>query len=187
MSGRFFITGLPRSRTAWFSVATTTATSVCYHEPVARLQSYVELREFWAPKFGIDIGVSDSGLALYAPEILADLNPRTLIIERSLDDVIASFLAYAKHTSIVVDEARSRKFAQRCLDALDRIKSHPQVKTASFESLDDYATMLCAMRWLLPGRDFPDLRELMRMNIQLSHREIEREVGLPHTKWHLAA
>lgn len=185
MTGRFFITGLPRSRTAWFSVATTTPSSICFHEPTSRLQSFDELRDFWAPKFGVDIGISDSALAPQIGRILEELKPRTLIIERPVDDTIESFRAYAAKTGLHVDEESCRKFARASFEALGKVMAHPLVKTVSFDALDDYAVMLDAMNWLLPGTELPDFRTLMGFNIQVSAAGIEKTIGLRHTRWHL--
>lgn len=185
MSGRFFITGLPRSRTAWFSVATTTPSSACFHEPTSGLKSYADLKKFWAPKFGVDIGVSDSCLALMAPRILADLSPRTLIIERPLEDVMRSYIAYASKTGISVLEAAARKFAEAWVRSLESVRDHPLVKVVQFSDLDDYSAVLAAMRWLLPHRDFPDLKALMTFNIQVSAKHIRELAAKPHNGWHL--
>lgn len=185
MSGRFFITSLPRSRTAWFAVATTTPTAVCFHEPLSRLQSFTDLREFWAPKCGIDVGISDSGLAPQIGRILEELKPRTLIVKRGVDASIQSFRDFASKTSLHVDEGRCRRFSEIALAALSKVRHHPLVKVVDFHALDDYGTMLDAMNWLLPGREFPDLKALMAFNIQVKTSEIERTANLPHTNWHL--
>lgn len=185
MTARYWVTGLPRSRTAWFSVATTTPTSICFHEPLSRLQSFAELREFWMPRLGVAMGISDSGLAPQAGRILEELKPRTLIIERPLDEAVASFRAFARKTSLHVDEAHCRRFSEISLRALGQVRRHPLVKAVDFHALDDYEVMMDAMSWLLPGREFPDLKALMTFNIQIKASEIERTANLPHTNWHL--
>lgn len=187
MSGRFFITGLPRSRTAWFSVAATTPTSVCFHEPTSRLARYADLLTFWAPRFGVDIGISDSCLAPHVERILADMQPRTLIIERPLEDVMRSYADYAARTGISMVEANARRHAEASVRALNGVKRHHLVKIVSFAALDDYAEVLAAMRWLLPHRDFPDLRTLMTFNIQVSAKHVQELAAKPHNGWHMAA
>lgn len=187
MSGRFFITGLPRSRTAWFSVATTTPTSVCFHEPIAGLSSYDELVDLWSPKFGVDIGISDSCLALHTERILNDLSPRTLLIERPLEDVMRSYAAYASRTGITMIEQVSRQRAEDASSALGRIKDHPLVQVVKYGALDDYDVVLSSMRWLLPHREFPDLRSLMTFNIQVAAKHIQNLICMPHNGWHLKA
>ena len=55
MPKRFFITGLPRSRTAWMAAFMTSGNAVCLHEP-----------RNWAAMWNHDgaqhVGISDSGL-----------------------------------------------------------------------------------------------------------------------------
>lgn len=187
MSGRFFITGLPRSRTAWFAVATNTPTSVCFHEPTARLNSFEDLREFWAPKFGVDIGISDSCLAPLAERIVEELQPRTLVVERPFEDVLRSYINYAARAGISVNEAKIRRFAGAAIEALENIKASPVVKTVQFAALDDYTEVLSAMRWLLPNRDLPDLRTLMTFNIQVAAKHIRAMATKPHNSWHFEA
>ena len=184
MTGRFFITGLPRSRTAWLAVATTTPTSVCWHEPLCHIQSFTGLREFWAPKMGVDIGISDSGLATQLGRILEELKPRTIIVERPLEDALLSFQKFAAG-KLHVDEKYCRRFAEIALAEIWKYSHHPLVKVVEFAALDDYDTMLDAMNWLLPGQEFPDLKALMTFNIQAKASEVERTSGLPHTNWHL--
>lgn len=145
----------------------------------------MDLREFWKPKCGVDIGISDSGLAPQAGRILEELKPRTLIIERPLDEALRSFQAFTKNTSLHVDEAHCRRFAEIAMASLDKVRHHPLVKVVDFAALDDYEKMLGAMQWLLPDREFPDLRALMGFNIQVKTSEIERTANLPHTNWHL--
>lgn len=185
MADRFFITGLPRSRTAWFSVAATTQTSVCFHEPTPRLDSFQALRDFWAPKFGVDIGIADSALAPQIGRILDELKPRTLIVQRPAEEAITSFKAYAEKTGLAFDEQACRAFAGTSLKAMERLLGHPLVKTVSFHALDDYDVCLEALQWILPGREFPDLRALMGLNIQVSARRALEDASRQHAGWHM--
>lgn len=187
MGGRFLITGLPRSRTAWFAVACATATSVCFHEPTARLESFDALREFWAPRFGVDIGISDSCLVPLLSDILDDFAPRTLIVERQLAQAMQSFRAYAERVGLAINEAEILRVSGLAIRAMEQAKSHRLVKTVSFDALDDYDTVLEAMRWLLPDREFPDLRTLMTFNVQVSSKHIRDAVAAKHSGWHREA
>lgn len=185
MAGRFLICGLPRSRTAWFAVASTTPTSVCFHEPLHRLQSFAELREFWVPKFGVDIGISDSGLAPQLPRILAELQPRTLIVLRPLADAIGSFKAYAARIGLHVDESHCERFTRAAQAGIEAVRGNPLVKTVDYAALDDYNTVRACMEWILPDTDLPDLRTLMNFNIQVAAQHIRKIASEPHSGWHL--
>lgn len=185
MAGRFLITGFPRSRTAWFAVASTTPTSVCFHEPLHRLQSFAELREFWAPKFGVDIGISDSGLAPQLPRILAELQPRILIVERPAEDALASFKRYAHAAGLRFDEAHCRHFLRAAVAGIAAAKGNPLVKAVDYVALDDYNVVRECMEWILPDTDLPDLRTLMNFNIQVAAQHIRKITGEPHNGWHL--
>src|SRR5215472_13650222 len=79
---RFLISGLPRSRSAWFAVATG-----ALHEPISR-EGY---RDFVWPA---GTGVADSGAGLWLAEIMDDFAPRVLIVERNVDEVIESIRRY---------------------------------------------------------------------------------------------
>lgn len=184
-AGRFFITGLPRSRTAWFSVASTTHSSICYHEPTKGLSSFDELRDFWTPKYGVDIGVSDSSLALQVGRILDELKPRTLVIHRPLDEAIKSFAKYATDNDLPYDGKWCSEFGEMSALALATIGSHPLVKTVRFGELDDYAVMCDCLKWLLPNAEFPDLKSLMGFNIQVQSSVIKDYLTIPHNGWHL--
>lgn len=164
---RFFITGLPRSRTAWFSVATSGARSVCYHEPTHHIGSFGQLREFWEPSFGMATGMSDSALCPQLPRILSDIGPRTLIVERPLEESLFSFSAWAGKYSIAVDLDACRRIARLSLAAVEAARSHPLVKCVGYSDLQSPDVVMECLHWLLPGHDFPDARALMGMNIQI--------------------
>lgn len=185
MSGRFWITGLPRSRTAWFSVAATTSSSICVHEPTSRLQSFGDLCEFWKPKFGVDFGVSDSALAMRAEIILQQLQPRTLIIDRPVDECVASYLEYAERNGLPSDGEACLHFANEALSALETIRENPLVCSVDYDDLADYAILYRAMEWILPGRDFPDLKALMGLNIQVHNPRSFIGAAMTHSRWHM--
>lgn len=185
MSGRFLICGLPRSRTAWFSVAATTPKSICFHEPTSGLQSFEDLKEFWSPRFGVDLGISDSCLAPQLGRILDELKPRTLIIERDPETAIMSYKKYALAAGLPFGELHCWRFVRAAKREIETVRSHPLVKCVKFHTLDDYATLAEAMEWILPGIDLPDLRTLMSFNIQVTAKHVIAVASKPHSGWHL--
>ena len=89
----FFVCGLPRSRTAWWSVVASTPYSVCLHEPAKDCKTFEELKERWL-SLPVYRGISDSGLAFQMGRIMQEIEPRTLIVDRDPNDVLASFRRY---------------------------------------------------------------------------------------------
>lgn len=142
---------------------------------------------FWAPTFGVDIGISDSSLAPQAERILEELAPRTLVIDRPVEDAIRSFINYAARAGISVNEARIRQISEQTLAGLDKVRRHPLVRAVDFRGLDDYAEVMVSVRWLLPDADLPDLKALMTFNIQVAAKHIRAVTARPHNGWHLEA
>jgi len=151
----FLITGMPRSRTAWFAVACTTAAGICHHEP-----GRGEFDDAKRLLVNGD-GISDSRLGLHLARILDEIGPRTLVIDRDPEAVMASFSRYSD-TAL----AKVRGFASRRLDGLRAALAidHPLVKRVDLAALDDIDTVRECMDWL--GVEPLNLEQLMHMNIQ---------------------
>ncbi len=151
----FLITGMPRSRTAWFAVACTTAAGICHHEP-----GRGEFDDAKRLLVNGD-GISDSRLGLHLARILDEIGPRTLVIDRNPDAVMASFARYSD-TAL----AKVRGFASRRLDGLRAALAidHPLVKRVDLAALDDIDTVRECMDWL--GVEPLNLEQLMHINIQ---------------------
>ena len=141
---RFLITGLPRSRTAWFAVATG-----ALHEPFSR-----EGFSFF-PKWA-DGGISDSGAGSVLGAIIHDFKPRTLVIDRPMGEVVISLRDYG----VWFDGAEG--LLGRLYQALQY--DHPLIKRVAYDDLRDHRVMEGCMDWL--GVKVPNLHQLMHMNIQ---------------------
>lgn len=146
---RWLVTGLPRSRTAWFALATGAK-----HEPISHL-GYRKFR--WAD----GTGVSDSGAALYLRDIVREVSPRTLIVERPVGEVITSFLAYAQ--GVDVNRMVLARSLHSMREQLAKVES-PLIKRVAYRDLDDLTVMRACMAWL--GVDPPNLEDLMHFNVQ---------------------
>ncbi len=84
----FFITGLPRSRTAWMAAFLTGGDILCHHE----LMKYCPTREVFFQSFRhptLRIGNSDSGLPVTGFQEAFPAS-KTVIIERHIEDVYNS-------------------------------------------------------------------------------------------------
>ena len=184
MSRQFLIAGLPRCRTAWLSVATTTAQSFCHHEPVPDLDRFEALQALWRPLIGHAVGVSDSCLSLQLERILETVAPRVLLVERPIEDILASFRRYLDGTEQVFDYEVGREYLLELQAQIDRFRGHPMVRTMAFAALEDYAQVQEILTWLVPDTEFPDLRSLMRMNIQVDRAYCLKRANQPHNGWH---
>jgi hypothetical protein len=149
---RFFITGLPRSRTAWFAVA-----SGAMHEPSARM-AWSDLKAMWIGTPGM--GVSDSGLAPRLPEILADVKPRTLIIERTKEAVLCSLAGY--FGGLAVDWEKVNALLDEALRGLEM--ESPLIRRVAYRDLADMDTLMGCFDWI--GVSPVNLDQLRHMNIQ---------------------
>jgi hypothetical protein len=184
MSKPFLIVGLPRSRTAWWSVAASTPVSCCTHEPLSRTACFADLLPFWnVPGFAF-AGISDSGLALQVARILAEVQPRTLIIRRDPLDVIRSSTRYFVGQSI--DLIAARDYVSTCRKALAAVERHPLVKVVEYDDLTDTKTVLACFDWLMPGQARHFREDLMHMNIQVDPAFVIAEAARPHNLWHAA-
>lgn len=181
MSAPYLITGLPRSRTAWWAVVASTPYSVCLHEPAKECKTFDELKERWLA-LPLYRGVSDSGLALQLGRVLEEVQPRTLIVQRDPADVLASFRKYWGQP--FNDEAAWRLLID-ANDALDEHAGHPLVRCVKFEALNDYDTAQECFRWLMPGNPHPMREDLFHMRVNVDREHIAAVVSKPHTGWHL--
>jgi hypothetical protein len=155
-SGRFFITGLPRSRTAWFAVV-----AGARHEP-SSTQSVHKLLGHWPD----GTGVSDSNLGLHIADVMRLVGPRTLVIERPVGDVEASFVRYVMRSGYDLQLMGHGMLYER-LGVLEHALryEHPLIKRVDFSALNDIGTVRECLDWLgVP--EPPLLDQLMHMNIQ---------------------
>ena len=165
MTGRFFITGLPRSRTAWLAVVSESifgGEASCVHEPTAEAESWMDACRFWERDDRDFLGIADSCLGLHVAEILDRWRPQTLIVERPVADVGAALAKAGLPVSL-----KALGLLQRRLDA---VRDHTFVRTIAYSRLNEVGEVCDVLKWLLPGA-VPDERRvarLMGMNIQAS-------------------
>ena len=167
MPGRFLITGLPRCRTAWLSVAATEYRSICYHEPTQFLPEWRDIERIWSGNRYAYIGISDHGLGFHLAEILNRWTPRTLIVERGVREVEAALAAAFPGQS-------SPGYCPLLAERLAEIPEHPLVRRVSFQALGDTEEVFRCLRHLMPEArlDYVRLQELQRMNIQVDREKV---------------
>ena len=158
MSAPYLITGLPRSRTAWLSVAATNDHSICFHEPTAWLDRWQDVFDkVWGAHWHRYVGISDSALGFHLPQIIERCAPRVLIVERDIQEVEASLrdLGLAG-TNYCVLLSEALKY------------EHPSILRVPFQSLRDSRIVAQALRHLMPDAwlSAERIEQLQRMNIQ---------------------
>ena len=91
MEACYFITGLPRTRTAWLANLFSYQESFCYHEALKHVSSVNGLVEFLKATDAKYVGDSDSGLPFVMEQVIDHFtNARLVVIERDPNSVIES-------------------------------------------------------------------------------------------------
>lgn len=170
MSQRFFITGLPRSRTAWMAAFFSLGKTMCYHEPICDIDSLDGLKHLYDSPFYDHVGVSDSGLGFHIGWILENLGPKTLIIGRPRRDVDLSL------KRIGLGESNQTALLER---ELDTWCSHPLVKYIPYALLGNRRVMERAWFHLMPGVPFDEVRfdQFSRLNVQADLDQVKQRVS----------
>ena len=160
----FFVTGLPRSRTAWMSVFLTHGPSICLHEPTTRCGSMKEVRELMESQQPLGwVGAADPNLGLFAEEWLAEFGhdtPIVAIARSAQGSVTAGQRAFGGRTTdlehVAAETARGLKL----------IEDARGLPTVAYDQLD--AQLSEVWEELGLREPFPTAwhRELARLNIQ---------------------
>ncbi len=149
MRPNFLVTGLPRSRTAWFAEFLPD----CVHEPIVDFDEIADIRK----TYEVYKGISDSGLGFWLDWILREVKPRTLIIERDIGEVEASLMAMGTNLP-------NTNFCELLKVELEKFRHHPLVMWVPFEYLD--RNMAKIWFHLLPGIPFDEERfDIMRQKV----------------------
>lgn len=156
----FFITSLPRSRTAWLSAFMCTGKNICYHEPIYMIRDIEQLFGFYESSYYNHIGVSDSGLGFFIDWILENIQAKTVIIDRDIREVEQSLSQLGFPLT---------NYCDLLMEKLKSVKNHPLVLWVPFDSLNDKRTIQKIFWHLMPGESFDESRyeEFKKMNIEL--------------------
>lgn len=179
----FLVTGLPRSRTAWWSVVASGPLSTCLHEPVKDCQSYADFRELWLGMQMPFAGVSDSALGVQLGRILDDVKPRTLIVERDTDEAIRSFGDYMD--GVPIDREAAAKLFRKLAAELRRHHQHELVKVVPFAALNIFDVAKECYEWLMPGNPWAMREDLFQMRVNVKRSHVLESVKKEHSGWHL--
>lgn len=164
----FLITGQPRTRTAWMSIAASMGpASICFHEPIMALGSWVEAKKLWQDYAYKYTGIADSAAGFHLTEILATVRPRTLIIERD---------RAAVNWSLQKLNGVQTNYCDLLAGHLARASNHPLVMTVPFDELRNPDRVLECLLWLMPSLVFDrrKIEQLQTMNITVDMDRIWR-------------
>jgi hypothetical protein len=161
----FFVTGLPRSRTAWLSNLFTTGGLVCLHEGlrhgVGKLVAQIKAGEVH--------GNSDSSIPLHW-EPLFEFFPkaRWVIVERDPEEALASHVAFLEAGGLKVNPVRLRHAHREVLRQTERMLWAVPHLVVPFSGLSDIETVRRVWEHCLPDRTFDAQRAtwLQRLNVQ---------------------
>lgn len=151
----FFITGQPRSRTAWLANFFTTKDSYCFHEAIKRCPTPQDTRALFATvqkSAGVRfIGNSDSCIPFIVDELISEFPKAKLaVIERKREDVIRSF----KKTFSQVSHDDAVMIVEKTQLALDRLKGKYNPLVVGFEELESEKVMHELWSYCLPHIPF---------------------------------
>ena len=163
---KFFITGLPRSRTAWLANWLSTGEVFCYHDIATRMLSDVEeLPGFFERSPYKHTGVSDPSLGFFMQRIV-DLVPRILVVDRDIEEVQVDMERIGLPVS-------ATNYLEVMRDHLWAVRHHPSVLWVPFERLDEQRVAQKIHLHLLPGVPFDEtrFRELCMYHVEVNMRK----------------
>ena len=132
---KFFITGLPRSRTAWCANFLTSGDSFCWHDGLANCRSLDEFEK--RMEAATLCGDSDSGLVFFYDELRERYrDAQWAIVRRPAEEVVRSLLAMEPYEGIpAITEADARALVENASERLEKIALDPRVLSLSASDL----------------------------------------------------
>jgi hypothetical protein len=149
----FFITGLPRTRTAWLANLFSTAGAHCYHDLLGKVRDFGEFRSRLQPIVPSRRGDSDSGLLLLFDRV-SGMFPLShwLLVLRPVHDCIASLKRAAAgtqwETMAAEFETTQHHWLARYRQAILEMSQDNRVRVVMYEELDNFNTVDKAAEFL---------------------------------------
>lgn len=160
----FFVTGMPRSRTAWLSAWLTTETTWCAHD--TPLNSFPPLIGQYTGLAGPEVCVSFEDFSSSFPDA------PWLVIQRP--DALTSFRAVLQQYLDVDDNVLSGWWNER-LKLLERVIQGPRTMTVTFEQLDTPEVARSIWEHLLPHKPFDAVRWHLMNNLKIVQENWQRK------------
>lgn len=159
----FFVTGLPRSRTAWLANLFTTDQTICWHD--RRFEEALTIN----PK---RVGFSGPELVTQF-EHIRELFPKSpwLVVLRNADEALTSF-KLAAGDLLPQDDLLLKFWKDRC-HLLSQICTHANVTTVAFSELNNEEVIRAIWARILPDIAFDVQRweMLSKLNVQQTIKE----------------
>jgi hypothetical protein len=144
--------------------------SLCFHEPTAWLDRWDDVfNAVWHDrKHHRYVGIADHGLGFHLPEIMRRADPRTLIIQRPVDEVNSSLARLGLPATNFCDLLRQAL-------AYD----HPRIMRVPYAALADSWVVLDCLRWLMPEEviNRSQIARLQARNIQAGPNAIPQAMA----------
>jgi hypothetical protein len=159
----FYITGLPRSRTAWLSVVLSDYQRVsCLHEPLARTDP-TNVEFLLTAQRTPFAGISDPGLSVVAPDLPELLPGPIVIVWRDPGEVIESIINQLGGSA----EVHEGGIAALHFSLIKFANTHPHMDI-NFDDLPSMDVVRSIWSYLLPELPFQRRRieQLQRLKIE---------------------
>jgi hypothetical protein len=160
----FIIYTAGRSRTAWLSAFLTYGKCVCHNEIAAGFRDWTEVVDVFSDGVG-----SAETAAAPAWRLFKHFVPsaKTVVVQRDVDDIVASFARHEIAEIATVDEDKLRKVVSYSNRCLQEISTQPGVLTVQFADLEREAACRQVFEHCLPYEfDRAWWRDLAAQNIQ---------------------
>jgi len=176
MNAPFFITGIPRSRTAWLANFLTWGNAFCHHDLLRLGCSVPALRRNLEATRAEIVGDSDSALLHFAPQLVREFpTARWLLVKRPSAECARDFVSYFKAhpypgiPPLTEAEAAALflKAAAQC-EALRDIVPAGCLLEMSHTELDSVPGLQRVWEWLLPTLPFDTARAAMLNTFNVS-------------------
>lgn len=174
----YFITGLPRSRTAWLANLLTWGDSFCFHEATTGCSSMEQLKATLetVPIGTRHIGNSDPNLGLIAQSIMETFPQcRVVLIHRPLEECVdAEFNAMTWEGLSDFDDVTKAKLTKLMREAslgmahLARSLPAKRVLMVGYSDLDDEGIVRGIWNFCVPNTPFPTMRYRMLQNLRVT-------------------
>lgn len=176
----YFITGLPRSRTAWLANFLTTGLTYCHHDATLTGPQPSKLRklaeETRKDTRAVWVGDSDSGLLVTAAATAkAFPQARWVMVRRDPEDAAESYIKYFKahpYPSVpFISEEHARGMMKFCAHFLARIPEAIPEKLlleVDYEDLNSEDTIRAIWEWCVPSLPFSRRRWQMLQAFNVS-------------------
>lgn len=151
MNRKFFVTGLPRSRTTWLSVFLDHAGMWCCHELRGRGETITECRDLLERRPEKIVGTVDSSFPFYADEIIMGFSepPKIIVIkadpQESYDSLVRAFPGYDHMMDALIQKTRDA--------IIELCRNHPHA-VIDINELDNVDVMASLWETLNPYSDF---------------------------------